>query len=321
MRQYSTLATKVFVSALLVVCTATASLAQVTLRKALDVDADGKADFSIFRASDQNWYIFRSGGGVTVQNWGIPNEDFPTPGDYDGDGKGDISVYRDTTGTWYRLNSSTSTVAIVQWGTTGDEPVARDYDGDGKTDIAIVRRSNNVMTWYVFRSSDSGVNVVQWGASGDFTAPGDYDGDGKFDYCVQRPGATLTAPASFYALESTAGVNIVQWGQGNDTVVPGDYDGDGKTDFAVVREGSTSTSPLTWYIYNSATGTASVVQWGLTGGDLITQNDYDGDGKTDIAVWRDATGTFWYIRSFNGQVNAVGWGVPNDFPIAGYDSH
>src|SRR5260221_14073762 len=106
MRQYSALARKVLVSAIFGLLVTATSFGQLGLRKAMDSDGDGKADYSIFRPSDQNWYIFKSGGGVTVQNWGIPNEDFPTPGDYDGDGKSDISVYRDTTGTWYRLTSS-----------------------------------------------------------------------------------------------------------------------------------------------------------------------------------------------------------------------
>jgi hypothetical protein len=290
------------------------------LRQALDFDADGKADYPVFRPGDSNWYIFKTGGGVTIQNWGIPNDDFFTPGDYDGDGKGDISVFRDSTGVWYRLNSSTNTVTIVQWGTTGDEAVARDYDGDGKTDIAIARRTGGNMIWYVFRSSDSQAMVVGWGLSTDYTAPGDYDGDGKFDFCIQRPGPTPTSTATFYAYLSNGGINITNWGQSNDIVVPGDYDGDGKTDFAVIREGATPSTPLRWFIYNSGSGTASVFDWGITETDQNAQNDYDGDGKTDATIWRDTTGEFWILKSTGGNT-VVHWGVPNDFPVAGYDTH
>src|SRR5258708_34556874 len=85
--------------------------ANLRLREAMDVDHDGKADYPICRPSDQNWYLLKSGGGAIVQQWGVPNTDFPTPGDYDGDGKGDISVWRDTTGTWYNINSSDGTVS------------------------------------------------------------------------------------------------------------------------------------------------------------------------------------------------------------------
>jgi len=61
--------------------------------------------------------------------------------------------------------------------------------------------------------------------------------------------------------------------------------------------------------------------FGLTGSDMNVQNDYDGDGKTDIAVWRDPTGTFYFVRSSNGTVGIIQWGLPSDFPAAAYDTH
>jgi hypothetical protein len=104
-------------------------------------------------------------------------------------------------------------------------------------------------------------------------------------------------------------------------VVPGDYDGDGKTDVAVVREGSTPNSNLGWYIRRSTNGLLQSAAFGITGADLNVQNDSDGDGKTDIAIWRDTTGYFYYLSSINGALVGVQWGASNDFPIASYDTH
>ncbi|CAN5366515.1 hypothetical protein BH10ACI2_BH10ACI2_17660 [soil metagenome] len=296
---------------------------QASLRKAMDFNGDGKADFSIFRPSDNNWYILKSGGGgVAVSKFGLASEDYMAPGDFDGDGKADVSIWRDASGTWWRLNSATNTVTITQWGQTGDEPVARDYDGDGKTDNAVVRRSNGQMVWFVLRSSDNGVTALQWGLSTDYTAPGDYNGDGKFDFSIQRPGATPTSQAYFYTCTNdTFQVTILPWGLSNDLVVPGDYDGDGKTDYAVVREGATPTDQLQWYIIRSSNGTPLIASFGVTGTDLNAQSDYDGDGKTDLAVWRDTTGTFFYVKSSDGAFTAAQWGSPNDYPVASYDTH
>ncbi len=156
----------------------------------------------------------------------------------------------------------------------------------------------------------------------DFTAPGDYDGDGKFDLAVQRPGATATSQALFYILRSSDnGVNVIPWGFSNDLVVPGDYDGDNKTDIAVVREGALPTDNLVWYILRSSDGGLIAQSFGLTSSDLNVQNDYDGDGKTDIAVWRDTEGRFYWLPSSGMGPTAVQWGSPSDFPVASYDTH
>ena len=51
-------------------------------------------------------------------------------------------------------------------------------------------------------------------------------------------------------------------------------------------------------------------------GDTPVPGDYDGDGVTDLAVYRAATGQ-WFVRNSNGTGNTVSlWGAPSlgDYP-------
>jgi len=324
MRNFLASSVKAFIFSAILFTLVLPSSAQLSLRKALDVNGDGRADYTIFRQTDNIWHTLLSSGGKSVATFfGIAGIDMTAPGDYDGDGKGDVAVFREIDGDWYWMNSSNRTFTVRHFGSPGDEPVARDWDGDGKTDLAVVRRSNGVMIWFIEQSSNGAIIQKEFGAASDFTAPGDYDGDGKFDMAIQRPGTTAASRAVFHILSSQTGtVTATQWGRSTDLVIPGDYDGDGKTDIAVLREGVKPTDNLTWLIRRSAGGKSPNVVFGITGSDYNVQNDYDGDGKTDIAVYRNGTpGAFYVLRSSNGVVSTVPWGLENDFPVASYDTH
>ena len=275
----------------------------------VDFEGDRKSDYSVFRLSENNWYINRSSNNSFYAfPFGLSTDNF-TPGDYDGDGISDVAVWRGAGGTFFVFRSSDSTVQAYQFGLNGDEPVARDYDGDGRTDFAVVRRSGGLMTWYVNNSATNTFRIEQFGLETDITATGDYDGDGRFDLGVFRDGL-------FYTQRSRDGFSVVSFGTSGDLVVPGDYDGDGRTDFALLRGGT----QFTWLILRSSDNGFSSNSFGAKP-DYATQGDYDGDGKTDISVWRATNANFYVLRSANAAVIQRTFGQNGDYPVANFDTH
>lgn len=320
----------------------------------VDTDGDGKTDQVVIRAesgaSDAkvNWFLLEGAharpgeeapaAAVRGFQWGIASDQFLME-DFDGDNKSDLAVFRPGApgnSFWYILNSSNATVDIINFGQAGDDAtVVGDYDGDGKADVAVYRGGSPIVgegapgqsNWWYRKSSVGGAGCtpancvnIQWGQGGDFPAPGDYDGDGKNDFVVQRDnGGGL---ARFWILEADGPMSSVLWGTPTDNVVPGDYDADGKTDIAVVRSVS---GQWAWFIRNSSApgpepGFTPTGYWGASGTDFLTQGDYDGDGKTDLAVWRISTGQFFYNGSTSGP-RGLQWGATGDYPIANFNVH
>ncbi len=72
-------------------------------------------------------------------------------------------------------------------------------------------------------------------------------------------------------------------------------------------------SYATWYVINSSGAARQDVQWGVTG-DIPVPGDYDGDGKTDRAVWRTDTATWYVLNSSGAARQDVQWGVAGDIP-------
>lgn len=272
-------------------------------RTPFDFDGDGRADLSVFRPSEGNWYLNGSQNGFSVVRWGLSN-DKPAPADYDGDGKTDVAVWREAEGSFYILNSSDLTVRIENFGLPGDILTVGDWDGDGKADLSTYRAGTQ--SYFYYRGSlnnpSGNITYLPWGVSGDTPMRGDFDGDGKFDASVFRPSNNV-----WYIRNSSNGsVRYDYWGTAADKFVPGDYDGDSKTDLAVFRSGI-------WYIKQSSNNQARYEYFGLAS-DLPVPADYDGDGKFDASVFRPSNST-WYVQRSTAGILIQKFGSTGDLPV------
>lgn len=262
-----------------------------------DYEADRKADLSIFRPSNNTWYVLGATG-FKVLTWGETGDKL-APADYDGDGETDLAVFRPSNGVWYMYLSGTETFTTFGWGQAGDLPVPSDRDGDGLTDLVVYRESNN--TWYS-RSIVSGpLSSTVFGNPGDKPVRGDFDGDGRGDNAVFRP-----SNSTWYIQKSSVGFFVQTWGQTGDVPTPADFDGDGSTDLAIFRP-----STGQWY-RNRSTAGFDVVNWGQNG-DIAIAADYDGDGRADPAVFRPGNAT-WYMNQSSAGFLALAFGQSGDVP-------
>ncbi|MEZ5426387.1 MAG: FG-GAP-like repeat-containing protein [Pyrinomonadaceae bacterium] len=272
------------------------------VRTPFDYDGDGRADISVYRPTDGNWYLNRSSAGFAAVRFGAAT-DVPVPADFDGDGKTDIAVWRPSTGVWYILNSADNTYSVFQFGVEGDVPVQADYDGDGRAEVAVWRPSDGV--WYIREPENNGVIfAARFGLNGDRPAVGDFDGDSRADFAVFRPSN------GFWYIQRSLDGNVVyqRFGLADDKIVPADFDGDGKTDITVWRP-----STGVWYRINSSDNSLATFKFGNPG-DLPSAADFDGDGRADEAAFRPSGGT-WYCRiSSSGSTSVTAFGTDGDTP-------
>ncbi len=267
-------------------------------RTPYDFDGDGKADVSLFRPSEGNWYLQNSTTGFFGFHFGL-SDDKIAPADYDGDGKTDIGVFRPSEGTWYLQNSTTGFTA-ANFRIAEDIPQPGDFDGDGKAEVAVFRPSEG--NWYTLNLVTGATNGFHFGVAEDKPVAADYDGDGKTDFAVFRP-----SEGNWYVMGSTSGFTAIHFGTAEDKPVAADYDGDGKTDYGVFRP-----SEGNWYLMKSTEGFFAF-HWGLST-DLPAAGDYDGDGKADITVFRDGQ---WYLQQTAGGYSVVNFGLAGDKPAPG----
>ncbi len=225
-----------------------------------------------------------------------------------------------------------------------------DFNRDCIPDLAVTRSGTNVVTIFLgngtggFGSPNSIVVPIEM----DGVAVGDFNRDHKVDVAFRNvtsltgnpnftilPGNgsggfgaafVLTLPVSGSAASSLAVLDVNKDGKADIVVsrqggfalyhgdsalftrTENDFDGDLRTDLSVFR-------PLTgnWFVNRSTQGYFQT-QFGIAT-DKLTSVDYDGDGKNDIAIWREGApfeAAFWILQSSDNTVRIEQFGQTGD---------
>ncbi len=256
-------------------------------------------------------------GGATSNQFG----DKLVAGDYNTDGTTDLAVsattYSSSTGRVYIFNNDGSiptTAATADVTITGETTsdgfgsalVGGDWNADGRIDLAVGASGYSSATGrsYIFHNDGSipttaaTADIILTGESapssyGYSLASGDFNVDGKTDLLVAGIDYSSIGRLYIYTFNDpviTGGATSDQFGY---SLASADFNADGRTDLAVGAYNANSISGRTYLFYNdgvlpNAVASADVT---ITGSDTfsefgkkLTVGDWNGDGRTDLAV-------------------------------------
>lgn len=273
----------------------------------------------------------------------------PQTGDFNGDGKQDIVLtgvsgwatlpvaFSNGDGSFNVTNAAAG--SFPAWAaSTSSKTLLGDYNGDGKTDLAITGPNGWGSVPVAFSNGNGTFNVVNapianfaaWAATSNAKPLlGDFNGDGRTDIALTGPNAWGSLPVAFsngngtFNVTNAAIVNFAAWAAtANAEPLTGDFNGDGKADIALAGVNAWGSMPVafsngngTFNVTNAAVG--SFAAWAATANATRIARDFNGDGKTDVALTGPNGWTTLPVAFSNGNgtfnvtnaaiVNFAGW--------------
>lgn len=303
------------------------------LHKLADMNGDGVVDLLLQHQSTYVYQVVSLNVDRTENEAGSHSISISVPqntdwqlqqvADYNQDGKIDLLVRHKTDGRWKgflldgagNLVAGSANVAMstdINWQVVPKETEAEhindDFNGDGMPDVLM--RNTSGAWWLNHLNGSRGLAANTGGivmtSNNDYQlkAKADFNGDGFEDVLVRN---ISTGSWFLYHLNGSRGFASNSGGLGLSNSLDWefkageDFNGDGNTDI-LMRNSSTGI----WWLYhlNGNRGLAAG-----SGGIALTANqdysfqaakDFNGDGKMDVLIRNDDTGT-WYLYHLNGN--------------------
>ena len=215
---------------------------------------------------------------------------------------------------------------LFTFGLPGDLPVTGDWNGDGLTEIGVMRGGSAWFLDYNGNGRWDGSLVDKaytFGQTGDLPISGDWDNNGITEIGVLRAGHNwLLDYNGNGAWDGEPIDKAYGYGLAGDNPISGKWSGAGPFEIGVHRIGVRG-----WFMdmNNNGKWDGTIIDrargYGLVG-DLSATGDWNKDGITKIAAFRDGRG--WYLdMNGNGHWDgfttdrAFGFGLAGDLPVTG----
>jgi uncharacterized repeat protein (TIGR03803 family) len=214
------------------------------------------------------------------------------------------------------LNALGDSVASYEVSISPGRGTVADFTADRRSDLVVYRPGTG--EWFVRDGSGATAPSRRfvWGASTDVPVIGDFDGDGRSDLAAFRSNGEWHIR---YSSRDYAAGDVFVWGGTPDVPLSADFDGDGRIDVAVWR-GDPSWLTSFWYIRLSSTNflVSRAYRFGRHD-DVPVVGDFDGDGRSELTMFRPSTGE-WLIAYSSTEYTvpvSTTWGMAGDVPLGG----
>lgn len=205
-------------------------------------------------------------------------------------------------------------VTPIGGGASFDVPRSVAIQANGKIIVGGKTPTGTNHDFAAVRYNRNGSVDTKWGTAGIVRTNLGGNSESINAIAIQRNGRIIAGGESDVGSAGTRKFALARYT--GDTAENFDYDRDGSADVSVYRPSNGD-----WYVLGSSDGAISGLHWGISTDELASA-DYDGDLKTDFAVWRAGPFGYLYIlNSFDNTGTFQQFGQTGDDPsiVGDYD--